>query len=83
MKIRRVIGEKGQIVVPKDIREHLGIKPGTKIIFEVKEKEVILRPFKDPKQFVEEFCTVPKKLTKKIDIEKIREKQIEEEYRIH
>ena len=37
MNIKRVMGEKGQVVVPKDIREHLGIRPGSEVVFEVEE----------------------------------------------
>jgi len=64
--------EKGQIVIPKDIRVHLGLKFGSEIVFEVREKEVVIRPEQDAKRFVEEFTNNPKKL-KKIDTRKTRE----------
>ena len=38
MYIVRGLGAKGQIVVPKDIRDHFGLKKGSKVVFEVKEK---------------------------------------------
>lgn len=82
MQLKRTLSEKGQIVIPKDVREYLGLKPGSEIVFEIKEGKVVIRPRKDPKEFVEEFCNVPKKLKKKIDIKKLLEKQIEEEYDI-
>ena len=78
MEIKSTLSEKGQIVIPKDIREHLGLKPGSEIVFEVRGKEVVIKQKKDPREFVEEFCNVPKKL-KKIDIRKIK-KILEEEY---
>jgi len=78
MYIKRTVGEKGQVVVPKNIRAYLGLKPGSEVVFEVKEKEVIIKPQLDPKKFVEEFGNVPYKL-KKIDIKKL-EKILEEEY---
>ena len=78
MYIKRTVGEKGQVVIPKDIRTDLGLKPGSEVVFEVKEKEVIIKPRADPKTFVEEFGKVPNKL-KKIDIKKL-EKILEEEY---
>jgi len=81
MQIRRTLSEKGQIVIPKDIREYLGLKPGSEIIFEIKEGMVLIRPKKDPKEFVEEFTNVPKKL-KKIDIKKLKS-ILEEEYEVH
>ncbi|MDI6883715.1 MAG: AbrB/MazE/SpoVT family DNA-binding domain-containing protein [Hadesarchaea archaeon] len=79
MKIVRTVGPKGQVVVPKDVREYLGLKPGSKITFEVKEKELIIRPETDPEKFVDEFCSVvSKKLKKPIDIKKIIEEEYEE-----
>jgi AbrB family looped-hinge helix DNA binding protein len=82
MRIKRTLSEKGQIVIPKDIREYLGLKPGSEIVFEIRGKEVVIKSGKDPKEFVEEFCNVPRKIKKKIDIKKLLEKQIEEEYDI-
>ena len=42
MRIKREVGEKGQVVLPKDIREHLNIKPGSGIVFEVRGDEVLV-----------------------------------------
>lgn len=36
------ISAKGQIVIPKEIRELMGYKPGDAIIFKIRDKEVIL-----------------------------------------
>jgi AbrB family looped-hinge helix DNA binding protein len=84
MRFVRTMGPKGQIVVPKDVREHLGLKPGSRVTFEVKEKELIIRPEVDPEKFVEEFgSSFPNKLKKEIDLKKLYEKRYEEEYGIH
>ena len=82
MEIRRTLSEKGQVVIPKDIREYLGLKPGSEIVFEVKKGKVVIRPKTDPKKFVEDFCNLPKKLKKKINIKRLIERQVEEEYDI-
>ncbi len=42
VRIRRRIGQKGQIVIPKDIREYVGIMPGDEVVMEVREKEVVI-----------------------------------------
>jgi AbrB family looped-hinge helix DNA binding protein len=79
MRIRRKIGQKGQIVIPKVIRESAGIEPGDDILMEVKENEVVIRPGTDPEAFVESFCSVTKrKLTKKLDLEKLLQQEAED-----
>ena len=76
--IRRKVGPKGQIVIPKVFRESLGIKPGDEVLMEIREKELRIRPEMDPEKFIEEFCsTVGKKLTRKIDLEKVFEEEVE------
>jgi len=52
----------------------LNLKPGSEITFEVKGKEVVIKSMMSPKEFVEGFINVPKKL-KKIDIKKLRRKR--------
>lgn len=46
MELERTISEKGQVVIPKDMRKQLGLKPGSEILFEVNGKSVIIRPKK-------------------------------------
>ena len=78
MIIKRQIGEKGQVVIPKDIRRLLGLKSGNEVVFEVKGDEVIIKPEQkeDPKKIVEEFFNTIKK-KKHITLEEIR--KIEDE----
>ncbi|MEM4142994.1 MAG: AbrB/MazE/SpoVT family DNA-binding domain-containing protein [Candidatus Bathyarchaeia archaeon] len=84
MRIRRRVGQKGQIVIPKDVREYVGILPGGDVLMEVRDKEVVIRPEVDPKDFVEDFCrVVGQKLTKKIDLEVLLEQEAEERFALH
>ncbi len=78
MQTRRTVGEKGQVVLPKDIRDYVGIKPGTDVVFEVKDKEIIIRPQKSGKEWLEDFLNVPK-VKKPLTAKDIR-KTTEEEY---
>lgn len=41
--MRSTISSKGQITVPVEIRERLGLVPGTGIEFELRDEEVLLR----------------------------------------
>lgn len=38
------LSTKGQIIIPKRIREALGLRPGAKIIVELEGNKVILKP---------------------------------------
>ena len=79
MIIKREIGEKGQVVIPKDIREHLGLKIGEKVVFEVKDEKVTLKKEQDVDEFLKEFFTIArlKQSISAKDIKKILEEQYE------
>lgn len=84
MEIRRKVGQKGQIVIPKIVRESLGIRPGDEILMEIREKEALIRASMNVEEFVENFCSVKgKKLTKKVDLEKILDQEVEERLALH
>ena len=84
MNIRRKLGPKGQLVIPKVVREFLGIKPGDVVVIEVREKEVLIKPGVDPVRFVEDFCFITgTKLKKKLDLEKLLEEEVEERFALH
>ena len=47
---------KGQIIMPKDIRDKLGIKPGTNISIDLVDDHVEIRPLPDdPIEFLTGF----------------------------
>ena len=60
MIIKREIGEKGQVVIPKDIREYLGLDIGSNIVFEVKDNQVAIKKEQDPEEFLKDFLDTPK-----------------------
>lgn len=78
MIIKREIGEKGQIVIPKDIREHLGLNTGVNIIFEVRDNEVVIKKEEDALKIVEDFFNTPK-IKRKIGVKELK-KAYEEQY---
>lgn len=41
MRLKSVISEKGQVTIPKAIRDRLGLRPGTAIEFEVREGKLV------------------------------------------
>ncbi len=40
--------KKGQVTVPKDVRDALGLRPGVRVAFELREGEAVLRKQVDP-----------------------------------
>ncbi|MGC1121769.1 MAG: AbrB/MazE/SpoVT family DNA-binding domain-containing protein [Candidatus Methanofastidiosia archaeon] len=49
MKQEATITEKGQVTIPKVIRDKLGLKKGKKVYFELRGKEAVILPeVKDP-----------------------------------
>jgi len=40
------VSTKGQIVIPKEVREKFGLRPGTKIDVKLKGNEIILKPIR-------------------------------------
>lgn len=44
MTDKATLSKKGQVTIPKSIREKLGLDAGEKVLFEVKGKEAVLYP---------------------------------------
>ncbi len=77
MKMRRPLGQKGQIVIPKDLRNYLGLKEGGEVEFAVEDGKVLLRPALPPEEAVEAYVTVvKKKLKRHINIKKLIEEEV-------
>ncbi|MGC8563156.1 MAG: AbrB/MazE/SpoVT family DNA-binding domain-containing protein [Thermoplasmata archaeon] len=73
------IGPKGQIVIPKDIRDKLGIKEFSEVLVDVRGTEVVISrsaPLSVP--YADFFTsTYAKKLKKKVDLKKILDEEYE------
>jgi len=77
----RTIGKKGQITIPKDIREKFGLKEGERVIFEVRGDEIVMKPEKSGKEFVDELVSIVKNkcgAPKPDELKRLYYEQIEE-----
>ncbi|MBN1166619.1 MAG: AbrB/MazE/SpoVT family DNA-binding domain-containing protein [Methanospirillaceae archaeon] len=55
----RPLGNKGQVVIPKCIREQFNLKPGVNPLFEIEDEKIVIHPqYSDT--FLNEFCSIVK-----------------------
>jgi len=84
MKVRRRIGPKGQVVIPKEFREELGLRAGVEVIMELRGREVVIRkaePYYRGDDFINYYIvTEAPKLVKPVDLKKILEEELGERH---
>ena len=86
MKNRMKVGEKGQVVIPKALREQAGIREGTEVTVELRDGAVTIRRVGPPTEsYVEYFAsTYSKKLDHEVKVKKLlEEERIERLKRLH
>ena len=73
MRLKSKVGPKGQAVIPKEVRDILGIAPGDEVLFEIADKEAKIKPVKERSSVSELISIVPRKskLSKDIDVKKL------------
>lgn len=75
------LSSKGQITIPKEVREKLEIGPGDKVVVEVKESVAFIRPLRKPSEAMK---GIGKGVKRKLNIgsgellEKMRKEDLEE-----
>jgi len=79
MEKKTTVGPKGQVVIPKEIRDKIGIKEYSEVIVDIMDDSVIIKRLKpESVTYVDYYCTTySKKLSKKVDIKKLTEEQYE------
>lgn len=61
LEVHRPLGQRGQVVIPKDIRDHLGLRPGEDVVFGVRGDRVEIRSAHDDAGFLSDFVAVEKR----------------------
>jgi len=50
------VGTKGQVVIPKSIRDRAGLQPGDEVDFELRDDEVVVRVARTPATLAGRFA---------------------------
>ncbi|MCL5987397.1 MAG: AbrB/MazE/SpoVT family DNA-binding domain-containing protein [Candidatus Thermoplasmatota archaeon] len=79
MEKKTKVGPNGKVVIPKDIRNKIGIKENSEVIVDILDDSIIIRKLKpESVSYVDFYCTTySRKLKMKVDIKKITEEQYE------
>jgi len=78
------IGPKGQVVIPKRIRDALGLKPGVDVTIEVRGEEIVISKPKIEGSYTEYYTsTHSPKLKEPIDIKKIISEEVAQRHALH
>jgi AbrB family looped-hinge helix DNA binding protein len=69
---RKNVGQKGQVVIPKQLRDALGLKPGVEVILEIRGDEIIISKPKIEGSYTEYYAsTNAPKLKNAVNIKEI------------
>ena len=76
-KSTRTVGPKGQIVIPKDIRDETGLVEGSEVSVEARNGDVVIRRVAPPTgSYVDYFtATYAHKVEKSVDLKRIMEEE--------
>lgn len=77
LRITRPLGARGQVVVPKDIRDRLGLRQGDLVAFEVSDRRVEIKAGQSG-DFLKRFYSLP--LRKKSPSPRVLKKMLLEQY---
>ncbi len=81
---KRNVGPKGQVVIPKQMRDALGLKPGVEITLEMRDQEIIIKKPQVRGNYTEYFITTSSpKLKKRINIKELLNQEVEERNALH
>jgi AbrB family looped-hinge helix DNA binding protein len=54
---RKNVGQKGQVVIPKQLRDAIGLKPGVEVTLEIRGDEIVISKPKVEGSYTEYYTT--------------------------
>jgi AbrB family looped-hinge helix DNA binding protein len=74
---RKNVGQKGQVVIPKQLRDALGLKPGVEVILELRGDEIVISKPKIEGSYTEYYTTTQApKLKKLVNIKDLIDQEV-------
>ena len=81
---KKNVGPKGQVVIPKRMRDTLGLKPGVEVILEMRDQEIVIKKPQVRGSYTEYFITTSSpKLKKPVNIKQLITEEAEERNGLH
>jgi AbrB family looped-hinge helix DNA binding protein len=78
------VGPKGQVVIPKRMRDALGLKPGVDVTLEIRGEEIVISKPKIEGSYTEYFtATYSPKLRKPIAVKDIITEEVGQRHALH
>jgi AbrB family looped-hinge helix DNA binding protein len=78
------IGPKGQVLIPKRMRDALGLKPGVDVTLEIRGEEIVISKPKIEGSYTEYFtATYSPKLRKPMVIKEIITEEVGQRHALH
>jgi AbrB family looped-hinge helix DNA binding protein len=82
--LTRNIGKNGEVVIPKRMRDSLGLKPGSEVILEMRDQEIVVKKPQVRGSYTEYFITTSApKLKKRINIKELLNQEFRERNNLH
>jgi len=80
----RNVGPKGQVVIPKRMRDAMGLKPGVEVVLEMRDQEIVIKKPQVSGSYTDYYITtsVPK-LKKEVNIKELLDQEVEERNALH
>ena len=74
---RKNVGQKGQVVIPKQLRDAMGLKPGVEVILELRGDEIVISKPKIEGSYTEYYTTTQTpKLKKLVNIKELINQEV-------
>ena len=80
---RKNVGQKGQVVIPKQLRDAMGLKPGVEVILELRGDEIVISKPKIEGSYTEYYTTTQApKLKKLVNIKELINQEVTQRHAI-